>query len=122
MLGDTDNTLPLRIRIDPDASLANTAKRIQILLDEAAEHQDTSLGQIVQALSLKRNAGRFLLTELAFSLLPAIGELKFHGLKCELRALPRKFMAWELALHCLQNRNDGLLEVDRKSTRLNSSH
>lgn len=115
MLGDTDNTLPLRIAIDPDASLASTAKRIQVLLDEAAAHQDTSLGQIVQALSLKRNAGRFLLTELAFSLVPAIGELKFNGLKSELRPLPRKFMAWELALHWLQNPDDGLLEVQYRS-------
>jgi non-ribosomal peptide synthetase component F/thioesterase domain-containing protein/acyl carrier protein len=115
MLGDTDNTLPLRIAIDPDASLASTAKRIQVRLDEAAAHQDTSLGQIVQALSLKRNAGRFLLTELAFSLVPAIGELEFHDLKSALRPSPRKFMAWELALHWLQNPDDGLLEVQYRS-------
>lgn len=115
MLGDTDNTLPLRIAIDPDASLVDTITRMQCRLHEAAAHRDTSLGQIVQALSLKRNTGRFLLAELAFSLVPAIGELKFHGLKSALRPLPRRFVAWEIALHWLQNPDDGLLEVQYRS-------
>lgn len=115
MLGDTDNTLPLRIVIDPEATLSDTATDVRALLDEAAEHQDTSLGRIVQALELKRNAGRFLLTELAFSLVPAIGKLDFHGLDCVLKPLPRQFMAWEIALHWLQNPSDAVLEVHYRS-------
>lgn len=115
VLGDTEHTLPIRIRVDPETSLSDMARNVQDALDAAARNRDTSLGRIVQALPLARNAGRFLLTESLISLVPAMGELAFAGLKCTLRPLPRQAMAWELAVHCLQQSESAMLEVQYRA-------
>src|SRR3546814_21002023 len=54
MLGDTDNPLPLPIRIHPAANLATTAQRHPKLPDPTATHPEHPLGHNLHTLSPKR--------------------------------------------------------------------
>ncbi len=115
MVGDTDNTLPLRIAIDPDAAVSGLLEAVQASLREAAAHQDVSLGRIVDALRLPRNTGRLMLVDSILTLEPAMDRLMFGGVECALNTVPRSASAWELALHWKQMPGRALLEVQYQS-------
>jgi len=99
VVGDSDNTLPLRVEVDPGASLSVLALQVQSRLDEAADHQDISLGRIVDALHVPRQAGRMLLLESILTLVPSLEKLRMDGVRCELNVLPRAAAAWELGFY-----------------------
>lgn len=111
VVGDTDNTLPLRVDVDPGASLDVLARQVQARLAEAADHQDTSLGRIVDALQLPRHAGRMLLLESIFTLVPSLDKLRMDGMRCALNVLPRSAAAWELGFYWRQTPGALVLEV-----------
>ena len=111
MIGDTDNTLPLRIRIDPKVPIAGLLQQVQHALREASDYQDVSLGRIVDALHLPRNTGRLLLVDSILTLEPAMDGLKFDGTNCRIDAMPRIASAWELALHWRQTPASLVLEI-----------
>ncbi len=102
IIGDTDNTLPLRIALQPEEALPALLQRMQTLLKEAAEHQDISLGRILDAVKPPREAGRLTLVETIVSLAPSIDRLGFSGVEGSLNVLPRQASAWELAFHWRQ--------------------
>ena len=111
VVGDTDNTMPLRITVVPDESVQALAKRVQAAMKEAADHQDVSLGRIVDALQLPREPGRLMLVESIVSLAPAMDRLGFQGLDCALNIMPRMASAWELAFRWWQKPQQATLEV-----------
>lgn len=115
MIGDTDNTLPLRFAPDPAAPVAQFLRQTQTALQEAALHQDVSLGSIVNALQLPRSTARLLLVDSILSLAPAMDILKFGGVTCRLNVMPRLASAWELALHWRQTPGSLVLEVQYHS-------
>ena len=97
VVGDTDNTLPLRIRVVPEEPLSAFIRRVHDAMREAALHQDVSLGRIVRALPLAREPGCLLLVESILTLNPAIERLRFDGVGCRMRVMPHQAAAWELA-------------------------
>lgn len=111
LVGDTDNTLPLRVQVDPAQPLQVLVRQVQQKLKEAAAHQDVSLGRIVDALPLQRDAGRLLLVESIVTLAPSMDRLAFDGVDCRLGVLPRKAAAWELGYYWRQMPGALLLEV-----------
>ncbi|HEY5971937.1 MAG TPA: amino acid adenylation domain-containing protein [Pseudoxanthomonas sp.] len=111
VVGDTDNTMPLRVRIDPDEPVQALARRVQVALKEAAEHQDISLGRIVDALQLPREPGRLMLVESIVSLAPAMDRLDFDGVECTLNVMPRLASAWELSFRWWQKPGQATLEL-----------
>ncbi|MFC3715275.1 amino acid adenylation domain-containing protein [Luteimonas soli] len=111
LVGDTDNTLPLRVRVDPSQPLQALVGQVQQKLKEAAAHQDVSLGRIVDALPLQRDAGRMLLVESIVTLVPSMDRLAFDGVDCRLEVMPRKAAAWELGYYWRQLPGALVLEV-----------
>jgi amino acid adenylation domain-containing protein len=96
VVGDTDNTLPLRIRLDPAQPLQALVAQVHQTMQEAAAHQHISLGRIVQHLPLRREPGRMLLVENLVNLAPAMRRLTFGPVQARLEAPPRQYSAWEL--------------------------
>lgn len=121
VVGDTDNTLPLRVRVDPGQPLAVLSQQVQARLKAAAEHQDISLGRIVDTLPLQRSAGRMLLLESIVTLAPAMDRLGFDGVACELNVMPRLAAAWELGFYWRQVPGALVLEVQYQSELYDSS-
>ena len=122
LVGDTDNTLPVRVHVDPDGSLRALALQVQQELKEAAAHQDISLGRIVEALRLKRDAGRMLLVDSIVALVPSLERLAFDGVDCRLEVLPRTASAWETGWYWRQMPAGAVqLEVQYRSDLYNAS-
>jgi len=96
VVGDTDNTLPLRIRLQPGQPLQALVAQVHKAMQEAAAHQHISLGRIVQHLPLRREPGRMLLVENLVNLAPAMRRLAFGPVQARLEAPPRQHSAWEL--------------------------
>lgn|GEM_PF-6653127 len=115
LIGDTDNTLPLRVRVDPEASLQALARHVNDKMRQAADHQDVSLGSIVEALPLQREAGRMLLVESIFTLAPSMGRMVFDGVATRLRPMPRLATAWELVFYWLDGPGGVSLDVQYQS-------
>lgn len=115
IVGDTDNTLPLRIRVDPDEPLRDFTRRVHQAMREAMAHQDVSLGRVVEALRLPREPGRLLLVESILTLTPAIERLRFHGVECRIRLVSPRATAWELAWQWSVLQDRTLLEIQYRS-------
>lgn len=111
LVGDTDNTLPLRVQADPSQPLQALIGQVQQKLKAAAAHQDVSLGRIVDALPLQRDAGRMLLVEAIVTLAPSMDRLAFSGVDCRLEVMPRRAAAWELGYYWRQLPGALVLEV-----------
>lgn len=111
VIGDTGDTLPLRVELEPGDSIPGLLKRVDQALKEAASHQDVSLGRIVQALRLTPEPGRMTLVSTLFTLNPAIETIDFDGLSARLRVLPQPATAWEMAWQVRPMKDRVLLEV-----------
>jgi amino acid adenylation domain-containing protein len=108
-MGDSDNTLPLRVSVSATDAFASVLKRVQGSLLDAGDHQDISLGRIVNALKLPRNTGRLMLVDVIFNLNPVSAEIAYDGLEHHQRDLPKTHLNWDMAFHF--NERDGALDL-----------
>ncbi|WP_017460533.1 hybrid non-ribosomal peptide synthetase/type I polyketide synthase [Dyella ginsengisoli] len=98
-VGDADNTLPLRMAVDPDESFGALVKRVQGRLLDAGEHQDVSIARIAQALKLPRDTGRLPLAEVLFNFNPAVADTPWDGVAVTHGDLPKRHMNWDIEFH-----------------------
>nr|WP_256488973.1 non-ribosomal peptide synthetase/type I polyketide synthase [Dyella lutea] len=98
-LGDADNTLPLRMTVDPGESFGALVKRVQAGLLDAGEHQDVSIARIAQELKLPRDTGRLPLTEVLFNFNPATADTPWDGVAVTHSDLPKSHMNWDMEFH-----------------------
>ncbi|MDE2342052.1 MAG: amino acid adenylation domain-containing protein [Betaproteobacteria bacterium] len=98
-VGDSDNTLPLRMTVDPDESFGALVKRVQATLLDAGEHQDVSLVRISQSLKLPRDTGRTPLTDVLFNFNPAVADKPWEGVVVTHGDLPKRYMNWDIEFH-----------------------
>ena len=96
LIGDGVNTLPLRLRMDPLAGFAELLSHTHAALLDAAEHQDTTLMSIAQALSLHRRGSGAPLTGIIFNLNPRLPDVAFSGLAHALHDCRRRALMWQL--------------------------
>ncbi|WP_057658927.1 non-ribosomal peptide synthetase [Pseudoxanthomonas dokdonensis] len=111
MVGDTGNTLPIRVRVEPEQSLLSLARQVQQAMAEAGEHQDVSLGRIVESLQLPREPGRMLLVEHVVTLAPSAQRVALDGIKVHADVPPRPASAWELGFYWREMPGEVLLDV-----------
>ena len=108
-MGDSDNTLPLRVTANSAEAFASMASRVQGSLLDASDHQHISLGRIVNALKLPRNTGRLLLVDVIFNLNPVSAEIAYDGLQHRQCDLAKTHLNWDMAFHF--NERDGALDL-----------
>jgi len=96
LIGDGVNTLPLRLRVDPDGDAGAAIAAAQAALLDAAEHQDTTLLNIVRALGPRRRGARNPLGEVVFNLNPRVREPAFAGLATRWQDCRHAALLWEL--------------------------
>jgi len=99
LIGDGDNTLPLRITVDPQADVHTLLQGVQAALAEALEHPRVSVGMLGRELGLLRRTGRTLLVDTVFNLVPPIVLPAMDGLRLALRDCAKRSTDMELACH-----------------------
>jgi surfactin family lipopeptide synthetase A len=82
MIGMVANTLPLRVRVDPDDDFAALARRVQTVAVEALQWQSAPLRRIVEAAGVRPDQARNPLFQAMFSFHDAaVPDLDFAGLR-----------------------------------------
>ncbi|MGN6517925.1 MAG: amino acid adenylation domain-containing protein [Dokdonella sp.] len=96
LIGDGVNTLPLRLRVDPQAGADAAVASAQAALLDAADHQDLTLMTILRARSLRRRSVRGALGEVIFNLNPRLRAPQFDGVVTEWRDCRHVALLWDL--------------------------
>jgi len=101
--GSNTRLLPLRITVDPAASLATLHDDCRRLTHEALQHRDVTIGGLLQRLSLPREPERPPLASVALDVRRATPAeaIRFPGLEVQVDALPRGFDLFEMSLTAL---------------------
>lgn len=104
------NALPLRAAVDPDKPFAALAAETQRGLFDAFEHQDASLGQVVNALGVPRQAGRLPLVEVIFNYSGYFSRLDLPGCTVATHENPRRAIYFDMFLNIIDS--GGRLVID----------
>jgi amino acid adenylation domain-containing protein len=103
LVGHCVNMLPLRARLDPNASFADVVKATRRTMLDAYDRQDVTFGRVLQMLPLKRDPSRHPLVSVIFNIdqaLTAEGK-KWADVDVELESNPRAFETFELFVNAV---------------------
>ena len=96
LIGDGVNTLPLRVRVDPQRDFRELVARVHTALLDAAENQDLTLLNILRALPPRRCGARSALGEVIFNLNPRMRDPAFAGLITHWHDCRHAALLWDL--------------------------
>ncbi|MDQ0008003.1 amino acid adenylation domain-containing protein [Luteibacter jiangsuensis] len=104
LVGHCVNVLPLRARIDDEASFATVLGTVRNDLLDAFDHQRYTLGSLLARLSLARDPSRLPLVAVLFNLDAQLDEttVRFPGLRFNVEAVPREFENFEMFINAVQ--------------------
>ncbi|NKY57154.1 non-ribosomal peptide synthetase [Nocardia flavorosea] len=114
MVGMFVNTVPLRIRIDPDASFRDLVAAIRGIALDAFEHADMPFDRIADAVDAPRLDGGHPLLRTVFSYenLPAPPPLALDGLSVEVLELPQRTTQFDLTVTVHENPSRAVFRYD----------
>ena len=107
LVGHCANLLPLRANWTDQTRFSDhlAAMRLEVL--DAYEHQDCTLGTIIQALNLPRDISRLPLTDVQFNLEKLADGMAMPGLTLSCAANPKAFVNFDLFFNAVESK-DGL--------------
>jgi non-ribosomal peptide synthetase component F len=109
LVGHCVNFLPLRYRVDERLSFTQLLGQMWQLMMRAHEHQNFTLGSLLQKLNLNRDKGRMPLTSVMFNLDWVQEPLTMLGLKVEAHPNPSCHVRFDLNLSVSER--DGQFEL-----------
>jgi amino acid adenylation domain-containing protein len=96
LIGDGVNTLPLRLRIDPECAVDELVAAANTALLDAAENQDLTLLNILRALGPRRRGARSTLGDVVFNLNPRVRDPAFTGVTTKWQDCRHAALLWDL--------------------------
>ncbi len=112
LVGHCANLLPIRMTLADDTPFSDFLRALRQTVLDGYEHQDCTLGTIVQALDLSRNTGRVPLADVQFNL-ERLGEgVAIAGLEVSVRANPKAFVNFDLFFNAVESASGLAFECD----------
>jgi amino acid adenylation domain-containing protein len=115
LIGHLVNFLPIRATVEPDLAPEALVKRVRDSLFGAYDHQDFTLGRIVERLDLPRGFARTPITDVQFNLESEVADPGFTGLTCRMRASPKTAVNLDLFFNVVEAQGGYRVEVDYNS-------
>jgi amino acid adenylation domain-containing protein len=109
LVGHCVNFLPLRLNLDDHETFAGHLKRVWQLMMEAHQHQNFTLGSLLQKLNRPREHGRMPLTSVMFNLDWVQEPSRMEGLQAEAKSNPHCQARFDLSLSVAER--EGQLEL-----------
>jgi amino acid adenylation domain-containing protein len=81
LVGHCVNLLPVRTRMQPHASVEENVTAVKMSVLDALDHNQTTIGSILQHVNIPRIPGRTPLVEVLFNLDRDLAGVEFHGLE-----------------------------------------
>ncbi len=112
LVGHLVNFLPVRMSVDESVAPDAHVRRVRDTLLEAYEHQDYTLGTLVEKLGLPRQWDRTPLVDVQFNLESEITGCEFLGLKSAMRANPKSAVNFDLFFNLVDTADGIRAEID----------
>jgi amino acid adenylation domain-containing protein len=112
LVGHCVNLLPIRQRVDLEASFEDHLKTTQQLVLKAFEHQDYTYGTLVKTLGVKRDPSRLPLTGIQFNLERVAANATFEGLDVAITPNPKSFANFDMFLNMIESKDGIRIDVD----------
>ncbi len=112
LVGQCVQTLPLRIKLDPDESFASLLGRTKEMLFDVQEHWNYSFGKVVQKLSAPSDPSRIPLVSVTFNLDLPLTKVHFAGCRQQIQAGPRRYFQYDLGFNLVNEGSTLLAECD----------
>ncbi|HMQ54320.1 MAG TPA: aminotransferase class III-fold pyridoxal phosphate-dependent enzyme, partial [Anaerolineae bacterium] len=96
LVGHCVNLLPLRSRLDSEASFKDFLASIRIAVLDAYDHQQCTFGSILQRLKLGRDPSHLPLVQATFNLDPDLVGHGFHGLAASMEPVPKQAVNFDI--------------------------
>jgi amino acid adenylation domain-containing protein len=102
LVGHATNVLPVRARVNPEATFEENLKTARRTLLDAFDHQSISFGSLVQSLNLPRDPSRNPLVAVTFNSDNVTAPFKFRNVEAELLPSPKKYATFDLEFNILK--------------------
>ena len=109
------NALPLRSLPDHDKAFATLVGETQRSLFDALDHQEVSLGQIVNGLELAREPGRLPLVEVIFNYSSYFSALELPGCTVATHENPRRAVYFDMFFNIIESEGRLVIDWDYRS-------
>jgi acyl carrier protein len=107
LVGHCVNFLPLRVKVDANSSFHEHLDQVWSLLMDAHQHQNYTLGSLLQKLNRPRELNRMPLASVMFNLDWVQEPLQLDGLQTEVKSNPHCYARFDLSFS-MAERNGGL--------------
>ncbi|HEY5339568.1 MAG TPA: amino acid adenylation domain-containing protein, partial [Candidatus Aquilonibacter sp.] len=107
LVGHCVDFLPIRSRLSGTSRVCDVLAQVRSAVLDAYEHQQYTLGTLVRALDLPRDAGRVPLTEIQFNLERLADKLRLGSLEATIEPNPKAFVNFDLFLNAVES-DDGV--------------
>jgi amino acid adenylation domain-containing protein len=112
LVGHCVNLLPVRTRLEPEASFLQNLTAVKKNVLDALEHHQCTLGSILQHTSVPRIPGRSPLVEVIFNVDRDPGAEQFEGLEFSCDRNPKRALHFDLFFNFVDGPRGLLLECD----------
>jgi amino acid adenylation domain-containing protein len=112
LVGQCVQTLPLRLKLDPDEPFAGLLARTKELLFDVQEHWHYSFGKVVQKLAVPPDPSRIPLVSVIFNLDVPLSNVRFSGCRQHIEAVPRHYFQYDLGFNLVNEGATLLIECD----------
>jgi amino acid adenylation domain-containing protein len=120
LVGHCVNLLPVRTRLLAKASFQENLAAVKTSVLDAYDHNQTTIGRILQELRVPRSAGRPPLVEVIFNLDRDPGSFKFDDLDFSCERNPKRALHYDLFFNLVEGTNVLRLECDYNTDLFNA--
>ncbi len=101
IVGHCVSFLPVRTTINPELPARDQIAATTSAVFDAHQHQQCTLGALLQRLGIGRDPSRLPLVSVAFNMDAVTRDITFHDLAVTVQFNPRRFENYELVLNCI---------------------
>ena len=112
LVGHCVNLLPVRSRLEPNGSFQQNLAAVKKSVLDAFDHNQSTIGSILQEIKVPRSPGRPPLVEVIFNIDRDPGAVEFEGLKFECERNPKRALHFDLFFNFVEGPHSLYLECD----------
>jgi amino acid adenylation domain-containing protein len=112
LVGHCVNLLPVRSRLEPSGSFQQNLAAVKKSVLDAFDHNQSTIGSILQEIKVPRSPGRPPLVEVIFNIDRDPGAVEFAGLKFECERNPKRALHFDLFFNFVEGPHSLYLECD----------
>jgi len=112
LVGHCVNLLPVRSRLEPGGSFQQNLAAVKKSVLDAFDHNQSTIGSILQEIRVPRSPGRPPLVEVIFNIDKDPGAVEFEGLKFECERNPKRALHFDLFFNFVEGPHSLYLECD----------